>query len=113
MSQSSSRLIKEQRKSDKLLTRLLPATVAAQLKEHKVTYCVTHQYLKKFSYGFWDNQWFGRNQIYLKLKLGARQFIPGIKNFNFNFNLIIFLNFKQKKFTNFFSKNSKKINFFI
>jgi hypothetical protein len=32
-------------------------------------YRVTHQYLKKFSYGFWDNQWFGRNQIYLKLKL--------------------------------------------
>jgi hypothetical protein len=43
-------------------------------------YCVRHQYLKKFSYGFWDNQWFGRNQIYLKLKLGARQFMPGIKN---------------------------------
>jgi hypothetical protein len=27
--------------------------------------------LKKFSYDFWDNQWFGWNQIYLKLKLGA------------------------------------------
>jgi hypothetical protein len=35
-------------------------------------YSVSHQYLKKFSYGFWDNQWFGRNQIYLKLKLGAK-----------------------------------------
>jgi hypothetical protein len=44
--------------------------------------CVNHQYLKKFSYGFWDNQRFGRNQIYLKLKLGARQFMPGIKNLN-------------------------------
>jgi hypothetical protein len=32
-------------------------------------YSVSHQYLKKFSYGFWDNQWFGRNQMYLKLKL--------------------------------------------
>jgi hypothetical protein len=49
-----------------------------------VEYSVTHQYLKKFSYGFWDNQWFGRNQIYLKLKLGAPQFIPGIKNLNLN-----------------------------
>jgi hypothetical protein len=29
-------------------------------------YCVTHQSMKKISYGFWDNQWFGRNQIYLK-----------------------------------------------
>jgi hypothetical protein len=48
-------------------------------------YSVTHQYLKKFSYGFWDNQWFGRNQIYLKLKLGALQFMPGIKNLNLNF----------------------------
>jgi hypothetical protein len=48
-------------------------------------YCVNHQYLKKFSYGFWDNQWFGRNQIYLKLKLGAMQFMPGIKNLNLIF----------------------------
>jgi hypothetical protein len=30
-------------------------------------------------------QWFGRNQIYLKLKLGARQFMPGIKNLNLIF----------------------------
>jgi hypothetical protein len=30
----------------------------------------------------WDNWWFGRNQIYLKLKLGAPQFMPGIKNLN-------------------------------
>jgi hypothetical protein len=43
-------------------------------------YSVSHQYLKKFSYGFWDKQWFGRNPIYLKLKLGATQFMPGIKN---------------------------------
>jgi hypothetical protein len=48
-------------------------------------YCVNHQYLKKFSYDFWDNQWFGRNQIYLKLKLGAMQFMPGIKNLNLIF----------------------------
>jgi hypothetical protein len=48
-------------------------------------YSVTNQYLKKFSYGFWDNQWFGRNQIYLKLKLGALQFMPGIKNLNLIF----------------------------
>jgi hypothetical protein len=46
---------------------------------------VTNQYLKKFSYGFWDNQWFGRNQIYLNLKLGALQFMPGIKNLNLIF----------------------------
>jgi hypothetical protein len=52
-------------------------------------YSVTHQYLKNFSYGFWDNQWFGRNQIYLKLKLGALQFMPGIKNLN----LIFFVDF--------------------
>jgi hypothetical protein len=45
-----------------------------------MVYSVTNQYLKKFSYGFWDNQWFGRNQIYLKLKLGALQFMAGIKN---------------------------------
>jgi hypothetical protein len=50
----------------------------------KVTYGVTNQYLKKFSYGFWDNQ-FGRNQRYLKLKLGAPQFMPGIKNLNLIF----------------------------
>jgi hypothetical protein len=43
-------------------------------------YRVRNQYLKKFSYGFWENQWFGLNQIYLKLKLGAPQFMPGIKN---------------------------------
>jgi hypothetical protein len=49
-------------------------------------YSETHQYLNKFSYGFWDNQWFGRNQICLKLKLGALQFMPGIKNLNLNLN---------------------------
>jgi hypothetical protein len=48
-------------------------------------YSVTNQYLKKFSYGFWDNQCFGRNQIYLTLKLGALQFMPGIKNLNLIF----------------------------
>jgi hypothetical protein len=58
-----------------------------------ILYNVTHHYLKKFSYGFWDNQWFGRNQIYLKLKLGARQCMPGIKNLNLIFFLIFF---KQK-----------------
>jgi hypothetical protein len=40
----------------------------------------THQYLNKFSNGFWDNQWFGRNQIYLKLKLETLQFMSSIKN---------------------------------
>jgi hypothetical protein len=69
---------------------------------------VTNQYLKKFSYGFWDNQWFGRNQIYLKLKLGALQFMPGIKNLN-----LIFFEFQtevaKKKFFHLkFKKNSKK-----
>jgi hypothetical protein len=54
----------------------------------KILYSVTNQYLKKFSYGFWDNQWFGRNQIYLKLKLGALQFMPGIKNL-----ILIFFDF--------------------
>jgi hypothetical protein len=54
------------------------------------TYSVTNHYLKKFSYGFWDNQWFGRNQICLKLKLGALQFMPGIKNLNLIFFLIFF-----------------------
>jgi hypothetical protein len=52
---------------------------------------------EKNSYGFWDNQWFGRNQIYLKLKLGARQFMPGIKNWNFfelKKKIIIILNKK-------------------
>jgi hypothetical protein len=48
---------------------------------------------------------FGRNQIYLKLKLGAIQFMPGIKNWNLIFFLIFFLNFKQKKFT---KKTSQK-----
>jgi hypothetical protein len=43
-------------------------------------YSVTHQYLKKFSYGFWDNQWFGRNQNMSQIDL---QFMPGIKNLNF------------------------------
>jgi hypothetical protein len=43
------------------------------------------------SYGFWDNQLFGRNQIYLKLKLRALQFMPGIKNLNLIF-------FYKKKF---------------
>jgi hypothetical protein len=40
---------------------------------------------KKFLYGFWDNQWFGRNQINLKLKLGAPHFMHGIKNLNLIF----------------------------
>jgi hypothetical protein len=48
-------------------------------------YSATHQYLNKFSKVFGDNQWFGRNQIYLKLKLGATQFMPGIKNLNLIF----------------------------
>jgi hypothetical protein len=47
---------------------------------------------------------FGLNQIYLKLKLGARQFMPGIKNLI----LIFFFNFKQKKIT---KKKSKISNF--
>jgi hypothetical protein len=54
-------------------------------KKFAPTYSVTNQFLKKFSYGFWDNQWFGRNQRYLKLKLGAPQFMPGIKNLNLIF----------------------------
>jgi hypothetical protein len=75
-------------------------TVVSRCLLHKASmYSVTHQYLKKFSYGFWDNQWFGRNQICLKLKLGALQFMPGIKNLN----LIFF--FKRKKFN---EKTSKK-----
>jgi hypothetical protein len=32
-----------------------------------------------------DELGIGRNQIYLKLKLAALQFMPGIKNFNLNF----------------------------
>jgi hypothetical protein len=40
-------------------------------------YSATHQYLDKFSKGFWDNQWFGRNQIYLKMKLETLQFMLG------------------------------------
>jgi hypothetical protein len=32
----------------------------------QIVYRVSNQYLKKFSYDFWDNQWFGRNQIYYK-----------------------------------------------
>jgi catenin alpha len=58
-------------------------------------YSVTKQYLKKFSYGFWDNQWFDRNQIYLKLKLGALQFMPGISNLNLIF-LGIFFEFQTE-----------------
>jgi hypothetical protein len=38
-------------------------------------------------------QWFGQNQKYLKLKLGALQFIPGIKNLN-----VIFFFFLNKKY---------------
>jgi hypothetical protein len=53
---------------------------------------VSNQYLKKFSYGFWDNQWFGRNQIYLKLKLGAPQFMPSIKNLSGKNKIINFSN---------------------
>jgi hypothetical protein len=73
------------------------ATKVGVISDKVSIYCVTHHYLKKFSYGFWDNQWFGRNQIYLKLKLGAMQFMPGIKNLNLKF-FDIFLNFKRKKF---------------
>jgi hypothetical protein len=36
---------------------------------------------------------FGRNQIYLKLMLGARQFMPGIKNLN-----LIFFEFQTNLF---------------
>jgi hypothetical protein len=67
-------------------------------------YCVSNHYLKKFSYGFWDNQWFGWNQIYLKLKLGAPQFMPCIKNWN-----LIFVGF----FFKFQTKVAKKINTLI
>jgi hypothetical protein len=54
-------------------------------------YSVSHQYLNKFSNGFWDNQWFGRNQIYLKLKLETLQFMPGIKNLNLKIIILFFL----------------------
>jgi hypothetical protein len=75
-------------------------------------YRVTHQYLKKFSYGFWDNQWFGRNQIYLKLKLGACQCMPSIKNLNLNFFLIFFLISNEKNSKKFLQKFQKNNNFF-
>jgi hypothetical protein len=76
-----------------------------------ILYSVTNQYLKKFSYGFWDNQWFGRNQIYLKLKLGATQFMPGIKNLNMIF-FWFFFEFQTKKFHKNNVKNFKKLIIF-
>jgi hypothetical protein len=69
-------------------------------------YSVNFQYLKKFSYGLWDNQWFGRNQIYLKLKLETLQFMPGIKNLNLKIQ-------KKIKFLKFKKKIQKKIQFFL
>jgi hypothetical protein len=53
-------------------------------------YKFSNQHMKKKSYDFWDNQWFGRNQIYIKLKLVAPQFMPGIKNLNLIFVYIFF-----------------------
>jgi hypothetical protein len=63
----------------------------SELRADELIYSVTHQYLKMFSYGFWGNQCFGRNQICLKLKLGALQFMPEIKNLNLNFFYFIFI----------------------
>jgi hypothetical protein len=34
--------------------------------------------LNMLNNGLRDNQWFGRNQIYLKLKLETGQFMPSI-----------------------------------
>jgi hypothetical protein len=66
-------------------------------------YSVSHQYLNKFSKVLWDNQWFGRNQIYLKLKLETLQFMPGIKNLNLKIICIFVLFSKwQKNFLDFF-----------
>jgi hypothetical protein len=56
----------------------------------QLLYSVTHQHLNKFSSVFWDNQWFSRNQIYLKLKLEKNL------NLNLKFCLNLFLNFKEK-----------------
>jgi hypothetical protein len=47
---------------------------------------------------FGDNQWFGRNQIYLKLNLETLQFMPGIKNLNLRIICIfvLFSKWQQK-----------------
>jgi hypothetical protein len=66
---------------------------------------------QKNSYGFWDNQWFGRNQIYLKLKLGALQFMRGIKNLNLNFFLNFFWISNEKTSIKKPQKFQIKINF--
>jgi hypothetical protein len=57
-----------------------------------ITLCIQcdKSIFEKVSYGFWDNQWFGRNQIYLKLKLGALQFMPGIAIFKHNKKSAVF-----------------------
>jgi hypothetical protein len=65
---------------------------AAFKKLYSADCSVSHQYLNKFSKVFWDNQWFGRNQIYLKLKLETLQFMAGIKKWQKKF-----LDLKKKK----------------
>jgi hypothetical protein len=62
----------------------------------KVLYSFIHQYFNKFSMVFWDNQWFGRNQICLKLKLETLQFMPGINNLNLKI-ICIFVLFSSGK----------------
>jgi outer membrane protease len=77
-------------------------------------YSVNFQYLNKFSCGFWDNQWFGRNQIYFKLKLEASEFMPGIKNLNLIYspNASLRSAFSWKKIENKIGqKNVTKKNF--
>jgi hypothetical protein len=79
----------EKRDNEAPREKLMAGKVIFYFAHFGIKYSVIDQYLKKFSYGFWDNRWFGRNQIYLKLKFGARQFMPGIKN-------LIFLNFLNR-----------------
>jgi hypothetical protein len=58
---------------------------------------------------FGDNQWFGLNQIYLKLKLETLQFMPGIKNLNLKIICIFVLFSKWQIFFLDLKKKFKKI----
>jgi hypothetical protein len=50
-----------------------------------VTYSVTHQYLKKLSYGFWDNQWFWSEPNISQIEACSSTIYACYQEFDFDF----------------------------
>jgi hypothetical protein len=60
------------------------------------TYSVTNQYLKKFSYGFWDNQWFWSEPNISQIEAWSSTIYSWYQEFEFKFFFEIFLISNEK-----------------